>query len=186
MKIFVIVPNQHGTLNVFFYTSFGNFLILMSWIRPGSASAFIIYGGAGSGSAYDQYGSTSLLYINKCLPVLLFLFSILSVRNCKFLVRSIHKFQVILILVISYQLKQNGRWYFHSNLFLELWGPYPYGLSILKCFHQGWNFVGFGFSQQFNLKKSDFPRIADSWNFSGLQIFGFGLRILAILLKVFL
>ena len=35
------------------------------------------------------------------------------------------------------------------------------------------------------LKKMDFPRIADSWNFSGLRIFGFGFWILAIFLKIF-
>ena len=34
-------------------------------------------------------------------------------------------------------------------------------------------------------KNPDFPRISDSWNFSGLRIFGFGLLILAIFLYVY-
>ena len=38
--------------------------------------------------------------------------------------------------------------------------------------------IGFGF-----LQKSDFIRIADSWNFSGLRIFGFGLQILGNIFK---
>ena len=35
--------------------------------------------------------------------------------------------------------------------------------------------IGFGFLQKSILKKTpDFPCIADSWNFRGLRIFGFG------------
>ncbi len=97
---------------------------------------------------------------------------------------NLNDFRVKVSLCILFHLKKIR---FPPNLFVSLISVLFFlGLAIRRIF--GSDADSDSLKNPLN-KNPDFPRISDSWNFSGLRIFGFGFRIFGfglLILAIFL